>query len=134
MELVYLSKELKLNDDNYKYNYLKETNLTKKTLRDLLLFFNITKEDLPKVLMFIGALKEQKKFIQKTSDKFQSLTNKEKEILKLVVEGYTSKQISTKLFVQSCTVFTHRKNIKRKLETHSLLEWKNYYDAYINTY
>lgn len=43
------------------------------------------------------------------------LTKREKEILKLVVEGLTNTQISRQLFISIDTVDTHRKNLYAKL-------------------
>ncbi|MDP4130727.1 MAG: response regulator transcription factor [Bacteroidota bacterium] len=43
------------------------------------------------------------------------LTKREKEILKLVVEGLTNTQISQQLFISIDTVDTHRKNLYAKL-------------------
>ncbi len=44
-----------------------------------------------------------------------SLSKREIEIMKLVVEEYSSKEISDMLFISNRTVETHRKNILRKL-------------------
>ncbi len=44
------------------------------------------------------------------------LTNREKEILKLIAEGYTSHEISKILFISPRTVDTHRSNLMQKLE------------------
>lgn len=46
---------------------------------------------------------------------FDTLTQREKEILKLVAEGEKSKQIAEKLFISLSTVKSHRKNIQKKL-------------------
>lgn len=43
------------------------------------------------------------------------LTDRERQILKLVAEGRTSKEIAELLFISVHTVHNHRKNIKRKL-------------------
>ena len=48
-----------------------------------------------------------------------SLSSREKEILVLVVQGMTNKEIAEKLFLSTHTVITHRRNIVRKLEIHS---------------
>ncbi len=48
------------------------------------------------------------------------LSAREKEIVALMVAGFTNKQISEKLFISESTVETHRKNIYRKTEAHSL--------------
>ena len=47
------------------------------------------------------------------------LSNREKEILNLIAQGKTSKQISEELFIAKTTVDTHRKNMIRKLEFNS---------------
>ncbi len=46
----------------------------------------------------------------------ESLTSREKEILKLLVKGNTTKQIATTLHISAHTVNAHRKNIMRKLD------------------
>lgn len=48
------------------------------------------------------------------------LSNREKEIVNLIIDGLSNKEIATKLFISDSTVETHRKNIYRKTETHSL--------------
>lgn len=53
---------------------------------------------------------------------FQSLTKREKEILRLAAFGESSKTISEQLHLSLHTVKTHRKNILNKLQT------KRYYD------
>ena len=47
------------------------------------------------------------------------LTIREKEILQLLVDGKTKKQISQLLFISYFTVDTHLKNIYNKLQVHS---------------
>ncbi len=50
------------------------------------------------------------------------LTDREREVLELVVEGYPSKVIATRLSLSKKTVDTHRANILKKLEVDSLVE------------
>lgn len=45
----------------------------------------------------------------------KSLSTREIEILKLITQGNTSKEIADKLFISLNTVLTHRKNITSKL-------------------
>lgn len=48
------------------------------------------------------------------NDIYKILTIREIEITKLILKGYTSKQISNILSISFHTVVTHRKNIMRK--------------------
>lgn len=50
------------------------------------------------------------------------LTQRELEIVKLMVEGLSAQQIADKLFLSVHTIYTHRKNIMRKLEVTSAAE------------
>ena len=52
---------------------------------------------------------------KKQSETDIPLTNREKEILSLVSESLTTKEISQKLFISPRTVDTHRTNLMRKL-------------------
>ncbi len=45
-----------------------------------------------------------------------SLTKREKQVLKLLVDGNTTKQIADTLFISAHTVNAHRKNIMKKLD------------------
>jgi len=48
------------------------------------------------------------------------LCEREKEILKYVIKGLTSKEIAETLFISKATVDTHRKNILEKTDTSKL--------------
>lgn len=56
----------------------------------------------------------------------ESLTRRETEILKLIVEGYTNRQIGEHLNISIRTVEGHRANISDKLGLHSRLELVRY--------
>lgn len=49
-----------------------------------------------------------------------TLTLREKEILKLVAEGYSNTNIGTVLNISARTVSTHRDNIRRKLRVNNI--------------
>ena len=49
-------------------------------------------------------------------------TKREKEILRKIIEGKKSVEIAKELFISIKTVETHRKNMMRKTNTHSVLE------------
>lgn len=44
------------------------------------------------------------------------ITKREREIMKLIVKGYTSAEIANQLFISTRTVETHRANLMNKLE------------------
>ena len=51
-----------------------------------------------------------------------SLSEREVEIIKLAAKGFSNKQIADELFLSIHTVYTHRKNIMRKLSIKSPVE------------
>jgi two-component system response regulator NreC len=56
----------------------------------------------------------------------ESLTQRETEILRLIVEGYTNRQIGQELNISIRTVEGHRANISDKLGLHSRVELVRY--------
>jgi len=64
-----------------------------------------------------GYLQGHKKIKSKSS--WESLTHREREVLKLLSEGYTNKQIGGFLNISGKTVEKHRANIMQKLDLHN---------------
>jgi DNA-binding NarL/FixJ family response regulator len=54
------------------------------------------------------------------------LTSREREILQLLAEGKSSKGVAVSLGISLKTAETHRANIMRKLDTHSISELVRY--------
>ena len=54
------------------------------------------------------------------------LTPREREIVQLLAEGLTNKEVATKLNISVKTAETHRTNIMRKLDLHSVSELVRY--------
>ncbi len=50
----------------------------------------------------------------------KDITNREKEVLKLITKGFTNKLIAEKLFISRKTVETHRARIMSKLDIHNV--------------
>jgi DNA-binding NarL/FixJ family response regulator len=67
--------------------------------------------------VLVGFLEEKKKF--KTITSWDSITQREREVLKLVGEGYKNKEIADYLCISVKTVEKHRSNIMRKLDVHT---------------
>jgi DNA-binding NarL/FixJ family response regulator len=62
-----------------------------------------------------------------TSQGFVNLLSKrEKQIAKLVAQGYSTPKIASMLFISEFTVSTHRKNIIRKLNLENSVQLGNY--------
>jgi DNA-binding NarL/FixJ family response regulator len=55
-----------------------------------------------------------------------ALTAREREIVQMLAEGHSNKQVAATLCVSQKTVETHRANIMRKLDLHSLAELVHY--------
>jgi len=54
-------------------------------------------------------------FVQEVSQPTEQLTGRETEILKFIAEGFSNKEIGSKLFISHRTVDTHRTNLMKKL-------------------
>lgn len=61
---------------------------------------------------------------QKKSEEYeiQDLTRAEKEIVRLIGQGLTTKEIATRKYLSYHTIITHRKNIFRKLKINNISE------------
>jgi DNA-binding NarL/FixJ family response regulator len=57
---------------------------------------------------------------------FQALTGREREILRLLTEGRSSKEVAADLVVSPKTIETHRANIMRKLDIHNIADLVRY--------
>lgn len=57
-----------------------------------------------------------------SSEQKLKLTKREKEIVKLIAEGKTTKEIASLLFLSELTIKTHRKNISEKLDSKGLAD------------
>ncbi len=69
-------------------------------------------EEILEELKLYGNRKQQKEDLK--------LSLRELEIIKLIAQGLTNKQIAAELFISEKTVETHRKNIFRKTSTHNV--------------
>ncbi len=57
---------------------------------------------------------------------YKRLTRREQEVMRLVAEGYTTREISERLFISVKTVDNHRANIMKKLGIHRTIELIRY--------
>jgi two-component system response regulator NreC len=71
-------------------------------------------------------LSDEIKPIATSPESAEPLTHREKEILKLIVQGYTNRQTGEELNISTRTVEGHRANLVAKLGLHSRVELVRY--------
>ena len=59
--------------------------------------------------------------LRKIAPEPSHLTGRELEVIRLIEQEYSNKQIAETLFISERTVETHRKNIFRKTKTNSVI-------------
>jgi len=59
---------------------------------------------------------------QELQDSYELLTDREKEVLQLLAEGMTNKQVAVALSLGVSTIETHRLNLMQKLGLHNTAE------------
>ena len=64
--------------------------------------------------------------VRETCDPYRQLTDREKEILKLLAEGYTTQEIANMLVISSKTVEGHKTNLMAKLDVHNRIDLVKY--------
>ena len=57
---------------------------------------------------------------EKTNTNSSALSNREKDVLRYIALGLTNKEVADKLFISIHTVVSHRKNITKKLDIHTV--------------
>lgn len=83
-------------------------------------FFPHQQSGLEKMLKQIIPWGGEKSLLQ--WQRFQTLTKREKEIIKLIANGKSNQEISEILIISKHSVHTHRKNIYRKLDVSKIAE------------
>jgi len=62
----------------------------------------------------------------KTETPFDLLTDREREVLQLIAEGYTNREVAKSLFISVKTVEAHRAHIMQKLNIHEIARLVKY--------
>lgn len=97
---------------------------------DLKLWLTVSPSEFDKYSSRMKRIIKMDEFKLKHFKKFQRLTAREIEILKLLANGHNNPQIADKLYLSRSTVETHRKNLKRKLELKNLRDLMRYAFAF----
>ena len=69
-------------------------------------------------------------YVRLNQERYKSLTQREKQIIMLIVQGKGSNQISDELFISIHTVNNHRKSIVHKIGDRSLLKLVKFAEAF----
>lgn len=64
--------------------------------------------------------------MMENAERYEKLTNREREILQLVAEGHTNKEMARMLYISVKTVETHRAHLMKKLDIHSASKLTSY--------
>ena len=68
----------------------------------------------------LAILNKQQNNFQDSSPHIELLSDRETEIVQLIAEGFSNKEIGSKLFISHRTVDTHRTNIMKKLNVSNI--------------
>jgi two-component system, NarL family, nitrate/nitrite response regulator NarL len=109
-----------------------ETHLVKEILRAGVNGYVLKKDTHKELLNAIQEVKQGRVYLSSDINKIlitnlqnpeegRLLTDREREILKLIAKEYSNKEIAEELFISERTVETHRKNIFKKTATNSLV-------------
>lgn len=94
------------------------------------IILDVSYNDLPHVIDSIENLKRDQEFVFNHQAKYNELTHKEIQILRLIVHGNSTKEVAIQLFIEPSTVATHRKNIIKKLGLKSSFDWFRFAKAF----
>lgn len=64
--------------------------------------------------------------VRERNDPYEQLTDREREILKLIAEGYTTQEIANMLVISPKTVEGHKSSLMAKLDIHSRIDLVKY--------
>ncbi|MDP4680319.1 MAG: response regulator transcription factor [Cyclobacteriaceae bacterium] len=109
-----------------------ETHLVKEILKEGINGYVLKKDSKDELIDALYSVKKGNLFVSNEinsmlvrnlhqPDDQKLLTEREREILKLIAKEYTNRLIAEELFISERTVETHRKNIFRKTKTSSLV-------------
>ena len=132
LSLVHTIKRLRPEIKTIVLSMHDETHLVKEILRAGVNGYVLKKDTHKELLSAIQEVKHGRVYMSSDINKIlinnlqnpeegRLLTDREREILKLIAKEYSNKQIAEELFISERTVETHRKNIFKKTSTNSLV-------------
>jgi DNA-binding CsgD family transcriptional regulator len=78
----------------------------------------------------VEKLLEENSFLHTHQKVFTSLTKREKQILKCMALGHSSFEIAASLHISETTANTHRRNIRKKIDAHTIYDITRFAQAF----
>ncbi len=105
---------------------------TSKILRSSKEFISVSQEvsGINSSVRAIAKVLDDNLYLRINLKKFETLTIREKQILKLVAQGLTTNKVAERLFISPQTVKTHRKRIIQKLDLKKVTDWERFTHAF----
>ncbi len=106
------------------------TTLTYRQNEDAFYCLNIPVTSFGETSKKLAQVIERDKFRQENESRFGSLTNREKEVLRLISSGFSSLEISEELFISKHTVEVHRRKIREKINARNVVDFVHFAEAF----
>ncbi|WP_118972677.1 response regulator transcription factor [Taibaiella koreensis] len=78
----------------------------------------------------VSRLLDETNFVRSHQQRFESLTEREREVLRLLAMSFSAAEIADRLVISVHTVETHRKNLRKKLQATTAYEINRFASAF----